>query len=255
MVMNVVQANKKAWIIGAGKGIGRAVVEQLATDGWQIAVSARSEADLATLRDRYPNQISAFPLDVTDPEAVRQVSSLVHQQLGHLDLAFLNAGTYQRDSAVGFDAGLFSNMVDTNLLGVARCLETVMPQMLERRSGRILITSSVSGYTGLPGAIAYGATKAALINMCEALYPELKAHNVHLSVVNPGFVDTPLTKKNDFLMPFLISAVQAAEHVVRGIRSTGFEIAFPWKMVLAMKTLAILPACLRMAITGKMLRK
>ena len=247
--------SKTGWIVGGGKGIGRAVAEKLARDGWTIAVSARSEDDLASLQALYPSQVFPFPLDVADPQAVQATASQVLEKLGKLDLAFLNAGTYKRDSAGSFRSDVFSNMVETNLLGVAYCLEAVMPKMIERRTGRILVTSSVAGFTGLPGSIGYGATKAALINMCEALYPELRRYGVHLSVVNPGFVDTPLTKKNDFPMPFIISDKEAADYIVRGIDTKRFEIAFPLAMVLLVKTLAVLPAPLSLLIKSKMLRK
>lgn len=247
--------SKTAWIVGGGKGIGRAVTEKLARDGWTIAVSARSEDDLTSLHSLYPLQVFAFPMDVTDPQAVQATALQILKKFGHLDLAFLNAGTYKRDDARSFRSDVFGHMVDTNLLGVAYCLEAVMPHMIERRAGRILVTSSVAGYTGLPGSIAYGATKAALINMCEALYPELRKQDVYLSVVNPGFVDTPLTKKNDFPMPFIISDKEAADHIVRGIDTKRFEIAFPLPLVLLVKTLAILPAPLRLMIKSKMLRK
>jgi short-subunit dehydrogenase len=115
--------------------------------------------------------------------------------------------------------------------------------------------ASVAGYIGLPGAAGYGATKAALISMCEALYPELDRSGVRMTVINPGFVDTPLTQRNDFPMPFLISSEEAADHILRGLDRGSFEIAFPWKMKVAMKLLKALPSSLRFALTRRMLRK
>ena len=173
---------------------------------------------------------------------------------GRLDLAVLNAGTYGRDSAAQFDAVAFRATVEVNLMGSVHCLAALMPRMLAHGSGHIAVVSSVVGYVGLPGAAAYGASKAALINMCEALYPELAARNVRLSIINPGFVDTPLTQKNDFPMPFLISADAAVDQIMAGLRSRHFEIAFPRMMVLSMKLLAVLPARLRFAVTRRMIR-
>jgi short-subunit dehydrogenase len=126
--------------------------------------------------------------------------------------------------------------------------------MMARRGGHIAVVASVAGYVGLPGAAGYGATKAALINMCEALYPELEARNVRISVINPGFVDTPLTQKNDFPMPFIIPVDAAVDHIMAGLTSNRFETVFPWKMALSMKLLAALPARLLFAVTRRMLR-
>lgn len=243
-----------AWVTGAGSGIGRALALRLAREGWHVAVSARTSLDLATLAAEAPDRIHAFPLDVTDAHAVRETVAGIEDALGSLDLAVLNAGTYARDSAAQFDPAAFRATVEVNLMGAVHCLSALMPGMLARGSGHIAVVSSVSGYVGLPGAAAYGASKAALINMCQALYPELATRNVRLSLVNPGFVDTPLTRKNDFPMPFLISADAAVDHIMAGLNSSRFEIAFPWKMVLSMKLLAALPERLRLAVTRRMLR-
>jgi NAD(P)-dependent dehydrogenase (short-subunit alcohol dehydrogenase family) len=245
---------RSAWVTGASSGIGRALALRLAWDGWNVAVSARTARDLATLAAEAPGRIHAFPLDVTDAAAVLGTVSRIEDALGPLDLAVLNAGSYARDSATQFDAAAFRATVEVNLMGSVHCLAALMPRMLSRGSGHIAVVSSVAGYVGLPGAAAYGASKAALINMCEALHPELAARNVRLSLVNPGFVDTPLTQKNDFPMPFLISADEAVDHIMAGLKSRHFEIAFPWKMVLSMKILAALPARLRLALTRRMVR-
>lgn len=244
-----------AWVTGAGTGIGRALALRLAREGWQVAVSARTKQDLDTLAAEMPGLIHAFPLDVTDGERTRETDAAIETALGPLDLAVLNAGTYRRDSAMRFDAEAFGAMVDVNIMGSVHCLAALLPGMIERRSGQIAVVGSVSGYTGLPGAAGYGATKAALIAMCEALYPELQAQDVHLSIINPGFVETPLTRKNDFPMPFIISTDEAVDHIMNGLRSKRFEIAFPWQMVLATKFLAALPARLRFAVTRRMVRR
>lgn len=243
-----------AWITGASSGIGRALALRLARDGWTIAVSARSIDELASLAAKSDGRIVAVPLDVTDKAAVDETVQAIEDRLGSIDLSVLAAGTYFRDYAVDFDSTRFRTMVELNLIGTAQCLERIMPAMIARRSGQIAVVASVSGYVGLPGAASYGATKAALNVMCEALYPELRTHGVKLSIVNPGFVDTPLTRKNDFPMPFLISAEEAADTIADGLAAGKYEIVFPWKMAVAMKLLHALPARLRFALTRRMLR-
>jgi NAD(P)-dependent dehydrogenase (short-subunit alcohol dehydrogenase family) len=245
---------RTAWVTGASSGIGRVLALRLAREGWNVAASARTARDLERLAAEAPDRIHAFPLDVTDAEAARETLVGIEDTLGPLDLVVLNAGTYARDTAARLDAAAFRATVEVNLMGAVHCLAALMPRMMARGSGHIAVVSSVAGYVGLPGAAAYGASKAALINLCEALHPELAARNVRLSLINPGFVDTPLTQKNDFPMPFLISAEAAVDHIMAGLKSRHFEIAFPWKMSLSMKVLACLPARLRLMVTRRMVR-
>lgn len=244
--------NRIAWITGAGSGIGRGLAKRLAASGWTVAVSARSADDLAVLASEQAG-IVAFPLDVTDLAAVQAVWGRIVADLGLPELVVLNAGTYVPVSAKDFTAEKFGANVEVNLLGTAKCLEVVMPAMRARGSGHIAVVSSLTGYVGLPTASGYGATKAALINMCEALEPELEAEGVKLSVINPGFVDTPLTRKNEFPMPFLISTDDAVERIVRGLEAGRFEIAFPKRMSVAIRLLAALPHWARLAVTRRML--
>ncbi|WP_454288681.1 SDR family NAD(P)-dependent oxidoreductase [Rhizobium arsenicireducens] len=251
---SVTATRRIAWITGASSGIGRALALRLVRDGWTIAVSARSVDELASLATESDGRIVAFPLDVTDKAAVDETVQAIEDRLGSIDLAVFAAGTYFRDYAVGFDSARFRAMVELNLIGTAQCLERVMPAMIARESGQIAVVASVSGYVGLPGAASYGATKAALNVMGEALYPELRSHGVKLSIVNPGFVDTPLTRKNDFPMPFLISAEEAADTIADGLVAGKYEIVFPRKMALAMKVLHALPARVRFALTRRMLK-
>lgn len=245
---------KIAWITGASSGIGKALAERLLRDGYRVAVSARSADALAELASSHPGKIGVYPLDVTDPAAVRQVFAAVESEMGPVDLAVFAAGSYTRDYAKDFDSARTRQMFELNVLGTASCLETVMSAMTARRSGHIAVVASVSGYVGLPGAATYGATKAALNVMCEALYPELERSGVKITIINPGFVDTPLTKKNDFPMPFLVSSEEAADTIAKGLAKGKFEIIFPWKMAVAIRLLHALPHSLRFALTRKMLR-
>ncbi len=245
---------KTAWITGASSGIGKALAERLLRDGYRVAVSARSADALAELASSHPGKIGVYPLDVTDAAAVKQVFAAVESDMGPVDLAVFAAGSYTRDYAKDFDSARTRQMFELNVLGTASCLETVMPAMTARRSGHIAVVASVSGYVGLPGAATYGATKAALNVMCEALYPELERSGVKITIINPGFVDTPLTKKNDFPMPFLVSSEEAADTIAKGLAKGKFEIIFPWKMAVAIRLLHALPHSLRFALTRKMLR-
>lgn len=248
-------ARKIAWVTGASSGIGRAVALKLADDGWQVAASARSAEKLAAVAAERPGLIHVHPVDVKDRQAVREVAGRVEQTLGPIDLALFSAGGYKRESARDFDAGMLRELVDLNVTGTGNCIEAALGPMIARRGGQIAVIASVAGYLGLPGGGFYGATKAALINLCEALRPELEREGVKLQLISPGFVDTPLTRKNDFPMPFLISEKRAAHEIVAGLAGSRFEIVFPRRMALATKLLRALPYALSLAITRRMLRK
>ena len=241
-----------AWVTGAGKGISRALAIRLAKDGWTVAASARTQADLDALATEVP-AIHAFPLDVTDAAANDRVIAEIEQSLGAIALAVLNAGTYVPTGVAPFQADAFRSQFEVNVFGTINGLAPLLPRFIARKAGQVAVVASVAGYRGLPSAAAYGATKSALINMCEALKLELEPHGVVVNVICPGFVKTPLTDKNAFPMPFLISAEEAADHIARGLASNRFEIAFPWVFATIMKTLRILPYSVFFAI-GRLTR-
>lgn len=245
---------KLAWVTGAGSGIGRALAMRLGETGWRVAVSARTSADLDSLAAALPDIIRPFVLDVTDNGAVAATVAQITRDMGQIDLVVLGAGTHEPIMAASFDREAFARTLEVNVMGAVNCLSAVMPAMIGRRDGHIAIVASVAGFVGLPGAAAYGASKAALNVMAEALEPDLERHNVRLSIINPGFVDTPLTRKNDFPMPFLITAEAAVDAIMKGLVRSPFEIVFPWQMAMAMKLLALLPHRLRLAITRRMVR-
>ncbi|MBW9086629.1 SDR family NAD(P)-dependent oxidoreductase [Rhizobium wenxiniae] len=255
IVAEAATANKLAWITGASSGIGRAVALRLADRGWRVAVSARSLEKLEALARERPGLIHAYPLDITDGEALRNAVKDIEQSLGPIDLALFSAGGYVRESARRFDAEKLADLFNLNVVGTAHALEAVMAPMIARGYGHIAVIASVAGYIGLPGGGIYGATKSALITLCEALRPQLEREGIVLQVINPGFVDTPMTKTNDFPMPFLIGQDEAAEAILKGLDSKRFEIVFPWKMKVAMKLLAAMPYAISLAVTRRMLRK
>lgn len=245
-----------AWITGAGKGIGRALAKRMSEEGWIVAASARTKEDLTSLQDEsVPGRMHAFPLDITDATATKNTIREIEHELGPLGLVILNAGTYIPMSASTFDLEKFRQLIETNLMGTANGLAHIMPEFIVRKAGHIAVVGSLAGYRGLPTSAAYGATKAGLINMCEALRPELEYHGVRLTLINPGFVETPLTEKNDFSMPFLIPVDQAAENIMRGLNRSAFEISFPSRFAFLMKVLRVLPNWLFFKLTRRMMSK
>ncbi|MGE0232251.1 MAG: SDR family NAD(P)-dependent oxidoreductase [Flavobacteriaceae bacterium] len=248
------RAGRIAWVTGASSGIGRAVAIRLADEGWTVAASARGVDALRTLEAERTGKILAFPFDVTNAAQAAETLRSIETRLGAPDLAFLAAGTFARDGAFDFDPAAAKKMVDVNLVGTMNTLAPLLDVMMARGGGHIAVTASVAGFAGLPGGATYGATKAALNLLCEAMMPEAERRNVLLTIVNPGFVDTPLTRKNDFPMPFLISSEDAAGHIVKGIAARRREIVFPWQMALSMKLLRLLPRPLLLVLTRRMVR-
>lgn len=228
---------KTAWITGASTGIGRDIALRLAAGGVKVAASARS---VEKLRELGPG-IVTFPLDVTDSAACRAAVDRIESELGPIDLAVLGAGTYTPVDIGELDPARFAHMMDTNYMGVVNCLAALAPGMIARRSGHLSWIASVAGYMGLPKAAAYGPTKAALINLAESLYPEMREKGVSVSVINPGFVETPLTSQNDFKMPFLMKPEDAARRTIEGLAAGRFEVAYPRRFVAILKFVRLLP--------------
>jgi hypothetical protein len=246
-----------AWITGASSGIGEAVALRLAAQGWTVAASARSADKLAALAARAtgPGRILAVPLDVTDLEATRRTVSELEAAHGAVALAILNAGTYKADGAKNFDIEAFRETYELNVMGTANCLDAVMQGMIGRRAGHIAVVSSVAGYRGLPRSLAYGSSKAALINLTESLKLDLERYGVKVQLVNPGFIRTPLTDKNDFPMPFLMEVGDAADRLVAELKGDGFEITFPRRFTWMLQRLRCLPYPLYFAATRKAVPK
>ncbi len=243
------------WITGASSGLGRALALRMAADGWRVAASARgvqSLNELAKSAKGLSGEIHAFPLDVTDADAVTAAVRTVEQLLGPIRQAVLNAGSHRPVRAAALTAADFRDLAELNLMGTVHCLEALLPGMIARRAGRIAVVASLAGYLGLPTSAAYGMTKAGLINMAEALKPELDAYGIHMQIVNPGFVRTPLTDRNPFPMPFLMEAEAAAEAFYRGLRSRRFEIVFPRRFAYLLKILRALPAPLAFGLTRRL---
>lgn len=231
---------KTAWITGASSGIGYELATMLAGGGVRVAASARSAEKLAELAASHPG-ITPYPVDVTDRIAVLATAQQILSDFGYLDLAILNAGTWQPAPALELSGEQAANSMAVNYLGVVNCIEPLIPAMQSRGSGHLALTGSIAGYRGLPNSCNYGPTKAALINLAETLSIELKREGIAVTIINPGFVDTPMTEVNDFPMPFLMKKEDAAAKILDKLPSKPFEIAFPWQLVRQLKFAQMLP--------------
>jgi short-subunit dehydrogenase len=231
---------KSVWITGASSGIGLELARLVGGRAEHLAVSARSESALHALTAEN-SSITAYPLDVADADAVAACVSAIEAAQGGIDLAVLNAGVWTLMDAAELDVEAVRKGVEVNFMGVMHAIDAVLPGMLERGSGHIAIVASVAGYRGLPKSIAYGPTKAALINLAETLRCELEPRGITVSVVNPGFVDTPMTRDNPFPMPAMISAEKAAGRFLDGLERRRYEIVFPRRFAWAMKALRLMP--------------
>ena len=234
-------ADGAAWVTGASGGIGRATVLRLARDGWTVHATARSEDDLLSLAAEAPaGRVIPAPGDVTDLDRMVEIVEGITAD-GPLALALLNAGIYTPMRANDFDAATAAKMWRVNLEGVSNCTDPVLKAMIAQGTGHLAITASVAGYRGLPDAAVYSGTKAALIAYCEALAMDCEDLGIRVSVVNPGFVDTEATSVNSFDMPFLMQPDDAARRILEGLGRPGFEIAFPRRFALILKTIGLLP--------------
>ena len=231
---------KKIWITGASSGIGRAVAEKFAKEGWKVAVSARREEILNEMSKN--ENIFSFPLDVTNFDNCRSTFDKILKKFGNIDICFLCSGTYdpKKEQEINIEQNKF--VMNVNYFGTLNCVKAVEEYFKKEKKGHISIVSSIAGYRGLPNSSGYGPSKAALTNFAESIYFDFKKYNVKVSVVSPGFIKTPLTDKNEFPMPFLRSPEFAADKIYKGlIKSNSFEIDFPKQLTLTLKFLRILP--------------
>ncbi len=237
-----------AWLVGASSGIGQALAFQLAEAGWIVAISSRRLEALQAMQARHP-ALHPYTVDVTDVTSLHEAAAAITHELGDIELCVLNAGDYTPMPLADFDPALFRKLCEINYMGAVNGLDAIMPLMVARGRGQILLTASVAGYRGLPKSAPYSASKAAVISLAESLHLELKAKGVLLRVINPGFVRSPLTDKNDFKMPFLMEPEDAAQAIMRDLPRGNFEIVFPKRFVYLMKILRILPYWLYFKLT------
>lgn len=219
---------KVVWVTGASTGIGADTAMMLAKQGWSVALTARNAEALLNLQAMTPpGKLFCYPGDVTDSQRMKDIVAQIITHLGRLDMVILNAGMYEADNIETFASERFAHTMNVNVNGVANALDPALKHFRTQGQGHIAVVASVAGYHGLPGSLSYGPSKAALINLCEALAIELRGTKIKMQMITPGFVKTRLTDQNNFKMPMIISSYEAAEHIVSGLSKGSFEITFP----------------------------
>ena len=245
---------KKIWITGASSGIGKAVAEKFASEGWMVAASARRQEILNKMAEN--QNIFAYPLDVTQKENVTKTFNKIIEDFKNVDICLFCSGTYdpKLEQEINIEQNKF--VMETNYFGVLICIKAVETYFKNKKSGQISIVSSVAAYRGLPNSSGYGPSKAALTNLTESIYFDFKKHNVKISLVSPGFIKTPLTDKNEFPMPFIRSPEFAADKIFQGLTKKNiFEIHFPLGLTLTLKFLRILPYKLYLFLIDKFVKR
>jgi NAD(P)-dependent dehydrogenase (short-subunit alcohol dehydrogenase family) len=240
---------KRVWIIGASSGIGEATASALHAAGALVIVSARQQDALQAFAVQHPGA-QALVLDATDRAAVLAAAQSLLAG-GRLDCVVYCAGYYKAMRAFAMDGALSMRHLQVNYVGALHLLDAVLPALLRQGGAHISLVGSVAGYRGLPNSLAYGPSKAALIHLAEALYLDLHDKGVGVSIINPGFVETPLTAQNDFAMPALLTPQQAAQAILKGWAKGAFEIHFPKRFTLGLQLLRLLPYRLYFALVAR----
>jgi short-subunit dehydrogenase len=234
----------RVWLTGASSGIGEGLIAPLVTRGARLAISARRADVLESIARDWQARgadVRAFPLDVTDRSAVDRTVAAIEQALGGIDVAILNAGGHLHGSGARFDGQQCVDIMTLNYFGVVYGINAVLPAMLARGRGYIVGVASAAGYRAVPAAGAYGASKAAVIHLLDSIRFELEPRGIRVTVVNPGFIKTPLTDRNRFPMPFLMPLEPAVEALVKGLEQERREVHFPKMFTWTLKLLRILP--------------
>lgn len=239
--------NKNIWIIGASSGIGEACAKLFHSQGANLILSARRVEALESLKitclsnAQASSAIDIIPVDVNSETSIKEASRSVLGRMQKIDLLLFVSGIYEPMRADDFNYQIVFKTINTNLLGPMRVLGEMLPEFIRQGNGHIALISSVAGYSGLPKSLAYGPTKAALINFAESLYYDLHPKGISVHLISPGFVATPATAQNDFEMPALISPDEAALEIASGLEQGEFDIHFPKRFTYFLKFLRILP--------------
>lgn len=235
---------QRIWITGASLGIGRAVALELAERGARLALTARGEDGLQKVREEVEargGEAITLSGDVTDLERMQAIAKQIETELGGIDMLIANAGTHLFSKPEDFDTEEYLKLMDINYGGMLRCIHAVLPGMLKRKSGRIVGVASLAGFRGLPRAAAYSASKGAQIRFLESIRFHLVEHGLGVTVINPGFVRTPLTDQNDFEMPFLVEPDRAARIICNGIARGKKDITFPFIFGWTIRLMRVIP--------------
>ncbi len=251
------QVNKIIWIIGASSGIGLELVKNCLNDNYKVILSSRNcenNALLEKLKIQFPSNLYLLNLDVSSKEDIKNKVKKAWSIFNKIDIWFYNAGAYEVMDINSWDISKFEEMNEVNYLGVIRVMNEILPYFKKQKSGHWVWNSSLSSYFGLPHAGGYSAPKAALVNLAQAIHPELQKENIKLQIINHGFVKTRLTNKNSFKMPQLMEAPYAAQRILKEIKtSDSFEIRFPFLLSSFLKLLSFLPYKLSLNLTKRML--
>ena len=248
------KTNKVAWITGGGTGIGKELTLILAEKNYDVIISGRRKEKLIETAKINKKKIHPIPLDVKNPIQCKKVSETIYKKFKKIDLLILNAAIYSPGSMTKICITEAKKVIDINLLGVLNCLSPVAKIMQENKEGHVVFVSSPAGYQGLPGGGFYGVTKSALTFLAETLNIEFHKSNIKVQVVNPGFVKTPMTDKNPFFMPFLMTPKKAAKKISEKLESSDFEIFFPKKLIIPMKLLRLLPYSIYFFLIKKLIK-
>ena len=245
-------SKKTIWITGGSTGIGKALAIKFASNGWNVAVSARRLELLNELSNKYEN-ISAFPLDVTDKNKCLDTFNEIKNKYENINICFFSTGTWNPKKEKDIDVEQMEEVFKVNFFGTVNSIKAVEQYFKDKKSGTITIVSSIAGYRGLPNSTGYGPSKSALNNLAESLYFDFKRSNVRICLISPGFIKTPMTDKNDFKMPFLKTPEYAADQIYDGlINKNVFEIHFPKSLTIILKILSFLPNKIYFALIGKL---
>jgi NAD(P)-dependent dehydrogenase (short-subunit alcohol dehydrogenase family) len=242
-------SGKSVWLIGASSGIGLALAKALHAQGARVVVSARQLPLLQEFVSAHP-KATAHALDVNDLEQMHEVAQQIKTYQG-LDMVVYCAGYYKAQRAHHFSVDEMRRHNAVNYLGAVNMLDAVLPVLQSQGHGHVSLISSVAGFRGLPNSLAYGPTKAALTHLAEVLYLDLKPQGIDVSVIHPGFVQTPLTAHNDFEMPAIITPEQAAKDILQGWDKGEFEIHFPKRFTRWLKLIRLLPDAWYFALIHK----
>lgn len=214
---------KRYWLIGASEGLGRSLAFAMSRVGCRLVLSARNADRLQALADELPGHAEIKALDVGDRAAVETAAA----EIGDIDGMVYLAGVYWPIDAKDWNTEQAEAMCEINMMGGIRAVGAVLPAMLERGSGHVVLTGSLSGFRGLPGAVGYGASKAGLMSLAETMRFDLRGTGVDVQLANPGFIRTRLTDKNDFTMPFIMEPDDAARDMMDLMNSDGFSKSYP----------------------------
>ncbi len=247
------------WITGASTGIGAQLALSLSKLGHIIIISARNHENLQKIKSQSPDNIHCLSLDITNHSECKNAQLWIEKKFGYLDCAILNAGTCEYLDVKSFDVELIERVMQTNFFGFINCLEIALPLLREakkhtQKNPYLVGISSSAAYSGLPRSEAYGASKAAMSHFLDSFRADITPEKIDVSIVYPGFVETPLTDKNDFPMPMRISSEKAAHYIIKGMKKRQYEIHFPKMFTFLLRAYALLPSKIRNRLNQRIVR-